>query len=605
MKTAKRLLTAALAVLFTFMCALPAMADEEAPSEKTYTLTIDNPEANHTYEAYQIFEGTFSKGTGKDAQGNPVNESYLSDINWGTGVVHKGEAGYDDMIKALQEATPTLYDDGETLVAGVNDATKVAVALNNHNNAETADIFNEIVGGHLTGVFKEAADGADGAKVFTGLTPGYYLVKDKDNSLKDQQNQSYTKYLVKLVDTTTISVKGQTMGLHKFIVEDGKEVKANNAAMGETVSYRLESATSKMDGYEKPYIYVIHDELDEGLTFNKDVVVKIGKENDLDKNGVYGAENVKVEYSTVADGGYSTTMPEVPENGKLYIRITVNNLVENNMQDMNVLVTYSATVNNKAVIGTMPNTNTAYLEYSNNPNQSQGNKIPTSKTPAEHVYTYVAGFEISKVSPANKLLPGAQFMIEGKDGTTITKLNVIGYSFKEDADGKYYHVDNSYTTAAQTDYTDAKYTAEYGTIEKDGPQVVGMTSDKDEENGDKTVGTLRFNGLKKGTYTITEVLAPTGYKKLDKPITVKIDWTAPDLEKSETKCQWTYTASSEEKDAVVATSANDHYKIVNQHGLTLPFTGGEGANLLAGLGLALMAAAVAAILYIKRRQNRE
>ena len=48
-----------------------------------------------------------------------------------------------------------------------------------------------------------------------------------------------------------------------------------------------------------------------------------------------------------------------------------------------------------------------------------------------------------------------------------------------------------------------------------------------------------------------------------------------------------------------------HFNIVNRHGLTLPFTGGEGANLLAGLGLALMAAAVAAILYIKRRQNRE
>lgn len=604
MKTAKRLLTAALAVVFTLMCALPAMADDLV-NQETYTLTIGNPEANHTYEAYQIFEGTFSKGTGKDAQGNVVNESYLSDINWGTGVVHENKTGYDGMIKALKEATPTLYDNGETLVEGVNDATKVAVALNNHNNAETADIFNEIVGGHLTGVFKEAVDGTDGTKVFTGLTPGYYLVKDSDNSLEAQQNQSYTKYLVKLVDTTTISVKSQSMNLHKFIVEDGKEVKANNAAMGETVSYRLKSATSKMDGYESPYTYIVHDELDEGLTFNKDVVVKIGKENDLDKNGVYGAENVKVEYSTDPNGGYSETLPDVPENGKLYIRITVNNLVENNMQDMNVLVTYSATVNNKAVIGTEPNTNTAYLEYSNNPNQSQNNKITTSTTPAEHVYTYVAGFEISKVSPADKLLPGAQFMIEGNDGTTITKLNVIGYSFKEAADGSYYHVDNSYTTAAQTDYTDAKYTAEYGTIEKDGPQVVGMTSDKDEENGDKTVGTLRFNGLKKGTYTITEVLAPTGYKKLDKPITVKIDWTAPDLEKSETKCQWTYTASSEEKDAVVATSANDHYKIVNQHGLTLPFTGGEGANLLAGLGLALMAAAVAAILYIKRRQNRE
>ena len=603
MKTAKRLLTAALAVVFTFMCALPAMADDLV-SQETYTLTIDNPAAGHTYVAYQIFEGTFSIGTGKNAQGNPVNESYLSDINWGTGVVHEGETGYDVMIKALKEATPTLYDDGETLVAGVNDATKVAVALNNHNNAETADIFNEIVGGHLTDK-SVTAKAVEGKMVFADLTPGYYLVKDKDNSLSGKENESYTKYNVKLVDSTEISVKSQSMSLKKFIVKGNDKVKANNAAMGEKVNYRLETVTSKMDGYESPYTYIIHDELDEGLTFNQDVVVKIGKDTDLDKNEVYAAANVKVAYSTAANGKYSETMPEVPENGKLYICITVNNLVENSKQDMNVLVTYSATVNNKAVIGTKPNTNTAYLEYSNNPNQSQGNNIPTSTTPAEHVYTYVAGFEISKVSPADKLLPGAQFMIEGNDGTTITKLNVIGYSFEKADEGKYYHVDNSYTTAAQTNYTGAMYDAKYGTIEKDGPQIVGMTSDKDEENGDKTVGTLRFNGLKKGTYTITEVLAPTGYKKLDKPITVKIEWTAPNLENGKTECEWKYTVSSEENVVSTTETDNSHYKIVNQHGLTLPFTGGEGANLLAGLGLALMAAAVAAILYIKRRQNRE
>lgn len=594
MKTAKRLLTAALAVVFTFMCALPAMADDLV-NQETYTLTIDNPEAGHTYEAYQIFKGTFSTAEGKAA-----TESYLSDIDWGTGVITTG-ANYTAMIEALKNATPTLYDNGETLLAGVNDATKVAMALSKlENMAQEVDKFNEIVGAHLTSTCAKATESQNKkTQVFEGLTAGYYLVKDVDNSLKDQQNQSYTKYLVKLVDTTTISVKSQAMNLHKFIVEDGKEVKANNAAMGETVSYRLESATSKMDGYEKPYTYVIHDELDEGLTFNKDVVVKIGKNADLDKNEVYAAENVKVKYSTVANGEYSETMPEVPENGKLYIRITVNNLVENSKQDMNVLVTYSATVNNKAVIGTNPNTNTAYLEYSNNPNQSQNNEITTSTTPAEHVYTYVAGFEISKVSPADKLLPGAQFMIEGED-VNIAKLNVIGYSFEEDDEGKYYHVDNSYTTAAQTDYTGAMYDAKYGTIEKDGPQVVGMTSDKDE-----TVGTLRFNGLKEGTYTITEVLAPTGYKKLGKPITVKIEWTAPNLENGKTECEWKYTVSSEENVVTSTGTDNSHYKIVNQHGLTLPFTGGEGANLLAGLGLALMAAAVAAILYIKRRQNRE
>ena len=596
MKTAKRLLTAALAIVFTFMCALPAMADDTA-----YTLTITNPEAGHTYEAYQIFAGTFSTGTVKNEKNEDVTESYLSDINWGSGVITSG-TDYAAMIDALKHTNPVLYDNGETLVEGVNDATKVAVALNNHNNAETADIFNEIVGGHLTDVFAEATATADGKMVFENLTPGYYLVKDKDNSLAGKDNQSYTKYLVKLVDSTEISVKSQSMSLKKFIVKGNDKVKANNAAMGEKVNYRLETVTSKMDGYESPYTYIIHDELDEGLTFNQDVVVKIGKDADLDKNEVYAAANVKVAYSTAANGKYSETMPEVPENGKLYIRITVNNLVENSKQDMNVLVTYSATVNNKAVIGTKPNTNTAYLEYSNNPNQSQGNNIPTSTTPAEHVYTYVAGFEISKVSPADKLLPGAQFMIEGTDGTTITKLNVIGYSFKEDDDGKYYNVNNSYTTATQDNYVGKKYVAEYGTIEKDGSQVVGMTSDKDE-----TVGTLRFNGLKEGTYTITEVLAPTGYKKLDKPITVKIDWIAPNLENDETECKWTYDDVSREEEGVVTPTKTDnsHYKIVNRHGLTLPFTGGEGANLLAGLGLALMAAAVAAILYIKRRQNRE
>lgn len=598
MKTAKRLLTAALAIVFTFMCALPAMADDLV-SQETYTLTITNPEAGHTYEAYQIFKGTFSTAEGKGA-----TESYLSDIDWGTGVITAGD-DYTAMIEALKNATPTLYDNGETLLAGVNDATKVAVALNNHNNAETADIFNEIIGAHLTDK-SVTAKAVEGKMVFADLTPGYYLVKDKDNSLAGKGNESYTKYLVKLVDSTEISVKSQSMSLKKFIVKGNDKVKANNAAMGEKVNYRLETVTSKMDGYESPYTYIIHDELDEGLTFNQDVVVKIGKDTDLDKNEVYAAANVKVAYSTAANGKYSETMPEVPENGKLYICITVNNLVENSKQDMNVLVTYSATVNNKAVIGTKPNTNTAYLEYSNNPNQSQGNNIPTSTTPAEHVYTYVAGFEISKVSPANKLLPGAQFMIEGNDGTTITKLNVIGYSFEKADEGSYYHVDNSYTTAAQTNYTGTMYDAKYGTIEKDGPQVVGMTSDKDGENGDKTVGTLRFNGLKEGTYTITEVLAPTGYKKLGKPITVKIEWTAPNLANDKTECEWTYTVSSEEKNVVTSTETdNSHYKIVNQHGLTLPFTGGEGANLLAGLGLALMAAAVAAILYIKRRQNRE
>ena len=430
MKTAKRLLTAALAVLFTFMCALPAMADEEATPEKTYTLTIDNSEANHTYEAYQIFAGTFSTETVKD-----VTEGYLSDINWGTGVVNESGDGYNAMITALTEAK--LYDSGETMVEGVNDATKVAMALSKlENKAQEVDAFNEIVGAHLTSTCAKATESQDKkTQVFEGLTAGYYLVKDVDNSLKDQQNQSYTKYLVKLVDTTTISVKSQSMNLHKFIVEDGKEVKANNAAMGETVSYKLTSTLSDMNGYEK-YTYIIHDELEGGLTFNgvDSMTVTVGGENYKD--------NCEVTYST--DGtNYSVTNNATPGQ-KLYINIELKNLVENDKKGQDVVVTYTATINEKASIGNTPNTNTAYLEYSNNPNQSQDGYPSTAKTPAEHVYTYVAGFEISKKSPKGDDLPGAQFMITGNG---MQKLNVIGYSFTNEGDGekKYYKAEDCYT----------------------------------------------------------------------------------------------------------------------------------------------------------------
>lgn len=585
MKTAKRLLTAALAVVFTFMCALPAMADDA-----TYTLTITNPEAGHTYEAYQIFKGTFSTATVKGA-----TESYLSDIDWGTGVITKGD-DYTAMINALKKATPTLYDDGETLVAGVNDATKVAVALNNNNNAATADIFNEIVGAHLTDTFATAT-AVDGKMVFADLAPGYYLVKDSDKSLSEKENESYTKYLVKLVDSTDISVKSQTMGLQKVIVEGNTTVKANNAAMGETVSYKLTSHTSTMDGYEE-YTYIIHDELDGGLTFNglDNMTVTVGGED-------YKA-NCAVTYSTDGKNYSADTTAKTGE--KLYIKIELKDLVKNGKTDKDVEVTYTATVNEKASIGNTPNTNTAYLEYSNNPNQSQDGYPSTAKTPAEHVYTYVAGFEISKKSPKDDDLPGAQFMIEADaDSKTdaIKKLNVTGYSFTKDADGgSYYKVNDSYTTVDPKNGDTTKYTAKGDTNVQTGEKIVGMTGDGKNTT---TKGVLRFDGLKDGTYTIKEVLAPTGYKKLDEDITLTIRW----VENNEKDgYHWEYTVKSADNDTTNYTTDEKgvlRFNIVNQHGLTLPFTGGEGANLLAGLGLALMAAAVAAILYIKRRQNRE
>ena len=588
MKTAKRLLTAALAVVFTFMCALPAMADDTTPADLKYTLTIDNPAAGHTYEAYQIFDGYHT---------NDGTSDYLSDINWGSGITQDADR-QAKMISELKDAG--LYDENTAYVDKVNDATKVAMALSKlEDKAEKVDEFNEIVGAYLNAAAGSGKAETTASVQFTDLSAGYYLVKDADTGSVGK-NESYTKYLVKLVANTKMKIKSQSMSLDKYIVSGNELVKANNAAMGDTVNYRLESQLSEMDGYEA-YTFIIHDELDAGLTFNNnDVAVKVGTNKD-DPASYMPYENVTVEQTKKQD----------EKDGTLYITITLNGLTSE-YKNQYVSVEYSATVNENANIGSTPNNNKAYLEYSNNPNKSQGQQdgtISTTTTPKQTVSTYVAGIEITKVSPMSNPLPGAQFMITAKADTNtdaIMKLNVTGYSFKEaaeeDADKYYYKDGNSYVTAAPKEENAQKYVAQGGTHLKKGDSIVGMTGDGD--NG-TNLGVLRFDGLKAGTYTITEVLAPTGYKKIDKEITLEITWN---YDKETDTYQWAYNVSgAEQGDITMGEAANgvQSFNIVNQHGLTLPFTGGEGANLLAGLGLALMAAAVAAILYIKRRQNRE
>lgn len=590
MKTAKRLLTAALAVLFTFMCALPAMADDA-----TYTLTIDNPAAGHTYKAYQIFDGYHTKDGTND---------YLSDINWGSGITQDKDH-QAKMISELKKAG--LYDENTAYVDKVNDATKVAMALSKlENKAEKVDEFNEIVGAYLDVAAGSVKAETTASVQFTGLSAGYYLVKDADTGSVGA-NESYTKYLVKLVADAKMQIKSQSMSLDKYILSGNDKVKENNAAMGDKVNYRLESQLSEMDGYEA-YTFIIHDELDAGLTFNKDVSVKVSTKKD-DPASYKAYENVTIGYAKRADDTYTSDLPKIEKGETLYIRIILNGLTQD-YKNQYVSVTYSATVNENANIGSTPNNNKAYLEYSNNPNRSQGQqeKTSTTTTPPQTVSTYVAGIEISKVSPKGNLLPGAQFMITAKDGTdkdAINELNVTGYSFKEageaDKDNYYYKEGESYVTAAPKDTAAQKYVTQDGTNLKKGDKIVGMTGDG---VGQTAQGVLCFDGLKAGTYTITEVLAPTGYRKIDQAITLKVEWL---YNKDTKEHYWEYSVESAEGDAVAGKVTNGilPLEIVNQHGLTLPFTGGEGANLLAGLGLALMAAAVAAILYIKRRQNRE
>lgn len=74
MKTIKRGITLVLAMILTFAMSVTVFADGES-AKKTFTITVNNAKAGHTYEAYQILKGDLSE-----------SETTLSNVGWGSGI---------------------------------------------------------------------------------------------------------------------------------------------------------------------------------------------------------------------------------------------------------------------------------------------------------------------------------------------------------------------------------------------------------------------------------------------------------------------------------------------------------------------------------------
>ena len=84
MKHIKKLASLLLALVMVLSLAVTAFADEPT----TYSITINNSTAGHTYEAYQIFTG--------DLATNEAGNKVLSNIVWGSGVSEAGQTALGD-----------------------------------------------------------------------------------------------------------------------------------------------------------------------------------------------------------------------------------------------------------------------------------------------------------------------------------------------------------------------------------------------------------------------------------------------------------------------------------------------------------------------------
>lgn len=531
MKNAKKWLALALAMVMVLAMAVSAVA-------ATVTVPSDGILKDHTFTAYQIFKGDESEGI-------------LSNVIWGSGI------NSDAFLAALK--ADTTYG---SLFTDCTDAAAVAKVLgdNNTNNA-LANAVAKLAYANKSG---EGTGLTSGEHTLEG---GYYLVVDTTASVG--AGSAYNTALLQVVGNINITVKTDAPTVEKKVLEDDKHNQDdgygtgyNDVAdynMGDAVPFHLIGSVPDMSRYDT-YKYIFHDTLSTGLTLNEDSI-KVYVASDkagTDKTGIAGW--------TKAVNGQSFT-----------VSFTDLKTVSGVSQGKYIIVEYTATLNQNAVVGLDGNPNVVYLEYSNKPDQSgSGDTDNTGNTPDDKVIVFTYELDTTKVDGQDntKKLTGAEFVL-------YRKVN---------DENEYAVVNSQNKVTSWSKATNAGETVTY-------PEGSTLTSDAN--------GLFKVIGLDDGTYYLKETKAPAGYNMLTNDITVVITatttngqtWTDGQASSALTNLAVTADGTAGTGDTSTGIAG---ITVANNKGSTLPETGGMGTTVLYVGGGALVLLAVA-LLIAKRR----
>ena len=501
----------ALLAAFALVLAMvvPAFADE---AEATYTLTINN--ANGTYEAYQIFSGDLSE---KEA-----GKKVLSNIQWGSGV---------DATKMGSESAATVAESLTTSTLAENFAEDLV------SNSKLSSV-------------KATATAKNETAVFTGLSAGYYLVK---NSSVDT-GKTYTDFILEVVGNTTANHKGDVPDVEKKVEEKNDSTGAATTwgatadyDVGDEINFELTGTLPESYGRYANYKYVFHDTMT-NMTY---------KDNSVKVYYVKGGNTNRVEISS----GFDSTW----DNGAKKLTVTFNDLktaVSGLAYGDKIVVTYTATLDASAVVGGNGNPNKVKLEYSNNPNGDG-----TGETPEKTVVVFTYKTIINKVTKGtdgkNVPLAGAEF--------TLSKF--IASESGSDT-----------VTVNSTEY--------HGTWNR------GVTVTP--TNTGNIANVFTFSGLDAGIYRLTETKTPEGYNTID-PVYFEIVATndGTKVNNMEGKAVNGSAISFTENTTDGSLSAD----VINNAGTTLPSTGGMGTTVFYVVGGGLMAVAVVLLVTKKRMEK--
>ena len=516
----KKVFAAAAAIATVFGLAATTVATANAADNATLTVsTTDAKFAGKTVNAYKMFSATVS-GDGKAV-------SYTLTDEW--------KPFFKNSVGLTGVTDENVNDKANDYVSKLKDSTLVAFATKASNWAQTK--ANNITADATATVSADASNGKYTA-TFTGLGYGYYVVAVPGATLANAKSQYAT--LVSVHSTKVdADIKGDLPTVDKKVQVDGTGKDATDAKIGDTLTFTLTSTIPDMSAYDT-YTFNFKDTLSKGLTFGQVKSVKV--------------ENVTLTENT----DYTVTTPTASNNNTLTVAMKDFKTKQQANAGKKITVTYTATLNENAVVGGAGNVNSAKIQYSNNPSTNGTGESEPSKV---RVFTY--GFTVDKYTgdqytDAATRLAGAEFTLAHKDGSAISFVQVSAGSATANA---VYRVAKAGETGTTTITTPAN-------------------------------GKVVFQGLKNGEYTLTETKAPAGYNKLASAIGVKVNGSNDGTDTTNATVNITYNNDNNDT-TYDQTASNGVIPVQNKSGAILPGTGGMGTIAFTVIGVLVIALGVA------------
>lgn len=416
MKHMKRFVALFAALALVLAMAAPAFADEPT----TGSITINKATAGTTYTAYKIFDLDYVKETTT----TKASYAYTADTNWKAFVTGSGAgAAYVDYNEKTGAVTAKNTFDEEQAPA----FAKAALAYAKDSG--------------ITGV-TEKAD-ASGKVEFKNLALGYYVVDTPMGALC---------VLDSTIPNVNVDEKNEVPSVEKKVKAGNTYEASNTAKIGDTVEFE-----TKINVKKGAANYVLHDTMDAGLT--------------LDKTSIKVVVNDAVVTESETTYAVKTEQGDKKDSDCTF-EIAFADAYVAGLADKTIVVTYNATLNSNAVVGSTGNKNDTYLKYGN-----------SNDTTHSMTTTYTYEFDVVKTNDANQLLEGAVFSLYTSEDAP-TPMNLVAVS------KGVYRLPTTGETASVIQFTAGKVT---------------------------------IQGLANGDYYLEEITAPKGYNKLDHRVKITIN----------------------------------------------------------------------------------